>query len=113
MTDREPGSGSSARDLIAAMDWEELPYDCVGLLRSKRVSDTRIVWSWLILVPWAVNDSKPFIDGVELINNPLMKEEAQRDKVLTVMRTALDERYGKSVGSRAVDDFLKELEDDG
>ena len=94
------------------MGWEPLPYDCVGMARPKRVSDTRIVWSWIVLVPWAVNDSKPWIDGAEIIDNPLMKDEAQKDRVFGVMRAALDERYGGAVGARAVEDFLKSLEDE-
>ena len=102
----------SAASLISGMGWEELPYDCVGLTRSRRVSDTRIVWSWMVLVPWAANDSKPWIDGVELIDNPLMKDANQKALVLGVMRKALDDRYGESVGSRAVDDLLKRLQDE-
>ena len=102
-----------ATDLIAGMGWEEMPYDCVGMSRSRRVSDTRIIWSWLILVPWAANDSKPWIDGVEIIDNPLMKQAEQKARVVAVMRAALDERYGETVGSRAVDDLLKRLQDEG
>lgn len=94
------------------MGWEPLPYDCVGMARSKRVSDTRIVWSWIVLIPWAVNDSKPWIDGAELIDNPLMKEADQQQRVFNVMRDALDVRYGEAVGSRAVDDLIKKLQDD-
>ena len=99
-------------ELVTTMGWEELPYDCVGLARGKRVSDTRIVWSWIVLVPWAANDSKPWIDGVELIDNPLMKEADQKARVLGVMRKALDDRYGEAVGSRAVDDLVKRLQDE-
>ena len=62
----QPGQRPAA-ELIAGMGWEEMPYDCVGMSRSRQVSDTRIIWSWLILVPWAANDSKPWIDGVEII----------------------------------------------
>ena len=108
----QPGQRPAA-ELIAGMGWEEMPYDCVGMSRSRQVSDTRIIWSWLILVPWAANDSKPWIDGVEIIDNPLMKEADQKARVLAVMRAALDERYGESVGSRAVDDLLKRLQDEG
>jgi hypothetical protein len=82
------------------------------MARPRRVSDTRIVWSWIVLVPWAVNDSKPWLDGAEIIDNPLMKDADQKERVFTVMRAALDERYGKAVGSRAVEDFLKSLEDE-
>lgn len=111
MTSDDPRP-SSASDLIAGMGWMEMPYDCVGISRSRRVSDTRTIWSWLILVPWAANDSKPWIDGVEIIDNPLMKEADQQARVTAVMRAALDDRYGETVGSRAVDDLLKRLQDE-
>ncbi|MFC2176828.1 hypothetical protein ACFLRH_00260 [Actinomycetota bacterium] len=112
MSDSNPLQPSSAADLITSMGWETLPYDCVGMARPRRVSDTRIVWSWIVLVPWAANDSKPWLDGAEIIDNPLMKDAAQKERVFGVMRAALDERYGGAVGSRAVDDLLKSLEDE-
>ena len=71
------------------------------------------MWSWIVLIPWAANDSKPWIDGAELIDNPLMKEKDQKERVFNVMRAALDARYGEAVGSRAVDDLLKKLQDEG
>ena len=98
--------------LVASMGWEALPYDCVGMARPKRVSDTRIIWSWIVLVPWAANDSKPWIDGAEIIDNPLMKDADQKKQVFDVMRAALDARYGEAVGSRAVDDLIKKLQDE-
>ncbi|NND04662.1 MAG: hypothetical protein HKN91_17950 [Acidimicrobiia bacterium] len=101
-----------AIELIGSMGWETLPYDCVGMARPKRVSDTRIIWSWIILVPWAANDSKPWIDGAEIIDNPLMKDVDQKAKVFDVMRAALDARYGEAVGSKAVDDLIKKLQDE-
>ena len=106
------GDHDKALELIASMGWEQLPYDTVGFARSKRVSDTRIVWSWIVLIPWAANDSKPWIDGAEIIDNPLMKDEDQKQKVFDVMRAALDARYGEAVGSRAVEDLIKKLQDD-
>ena len=112
MAERDSALPSGAADLVAAMGWEPLPYDSVGMARPRRVSDTRIVWSWMILIPWAVNDSKPWIDGTEIIDNPLMKDDAQKERVFAVMRSALDERYGGAVGSRAVDELLKSLEDE-
>ena len=107
------GNHDKALKLIGTMGWEPLPYDCVGMARPKRVSDTRIIWSWIVLVPWAANDSKPWIDGAEIIDNPLMKDEAQKRKVFDTMRSALDQRYGEAVGSKAVDDLIKKLQDDG
>ena len=103
---------SRSVQLLTSMGWEPLPYDCVGMARPRRVSDTRVVWSWLILIPWAANDSKPWIDGAELIDNPLMKDADQKAQVLAVMRDALDARYGEAVGSRAVDPLLKSIEDE-
>ena len=100
-----------ALHLVGSMGWEPLPYDCVGMARPKRVSDTRIVWSWIVLVPWAANDSKPWLDGAEVIDNPLMKDADQKEHVFSVMRAALDERYGEAVGSRAVDDLIRKLQD--
>lgn len=105
-------SHDKARELISSMGWEPLPYDCVGMARPKRVSDTRIIWSWIVLIPWAANDSKPWIDGAEIIDNPLMKDDQQKRQVFDTMRAALDQRYGEAVGSRAVDDLIKKLQDD-
>ena len=101
-----------ATELVGSMGWEPLPYDCVGMARPKRVSDTRIIWSWIVLVPWAANDSKPWLDGAEIIDNPLMKDGDQKTRVFDVMRAALDARYGEAVGSRAVDDLIKKMQED-
>lgn len=106
-------SDSDPRDLIASMEWQELPYGCVGLVRSKRVGESQMVWSWLILIPWAVNDSKPWIDGTKAYGLTLMSEQEQRSEVEQDMRDVLDERYGESVAQRGVDDFLRKLQDDG
>lgn len=111
MADQDPKK-ANALELVATMGWEPLPYDCVGMARSTRVSDTRIIWSWIVLIPWAVNDSKPWIDGAEIIDNPLMKDGDQKERVFNVMRAALDVRYGEAVGSRAVDDLIKKLQDE-
>ncbi len=107
MTD--PERTSKAVELIGSMGWEAMPYGCVGMSRPKKISESRTVWSWLVLVPWAVNDTKPWIDGTELIDRP-MSAAAQKDHVLGVMREALDTRYGETYGSRAVDDFLREIQ---
>jgi len=111
MADQDPKK-ANAIDLVATMGWEPLPYDTVGMARPTRVSDTRIIWSWIVLIPWAVNDSKPWIDGAEIIDNPLMKNGDQKERVFNVMRAALDARYGEAVGSRAVDDLIKKLQDE-
>jgi len=95
------------------MGWEALPYGCVGIARRKRIGDEQTIWSWLILVPWAVNDSKPWIDGTKVYGLTLTTEDEQRADILQTMRDILDERYGESVGQRSVDDFLRKLEDEG
>jgi hypothetical protein len=99
------------RDLVATMEWEPMPYGCVGIARRAEAAG-RSVWSWLILIPWAVNDTKPWIDGTELVDKPLMPEADQHEFVLSRMREILDERYGETVGGQTIDRFLRELEGD-
>jgi hypothetical protein len=94
------------------MEWQELPYGCVGLVRGKKVGDSQMVWSWLILIPWAVNDSKPWIDGTKAYGLTLMTEADQRAEVEQAMRDVLDARYGETVAQRGVDDFLRKLQED-
>ena len=107
-----PEKKPQAVELVSSMGWEALPYDCVGMARPRALSDTRTVWSWIVLIPWAANDSKPWIDGAEMNENPLLSPTQQKEKVFTIMRDALDARYGEVVGSRDVDKLLKELEED-
>ncbi len=102
------GTPRTATDLVASMGWVQLPYDCVGLLRRSAVGD-HALWSWLILVPWAVNDSKPWIDGTELIERPSMSHEAQTEFVLSKLREILDDRYAESGVAGAADEFLRNL----
>lgn len=90
------------------MGWVQLPYDCVGLLRGAPVGDNTL-WSWLILVPWAVNDSKPWVDGTELIERPNMTEDAQHEFVMSKMREILDDRYAESGVANEADEFLRKL----
>ena len=92
------------------MGWLPLAYDCVGILRHAPVGSNTL-WSWLILVPWAVNDSKPWIDGTELIERPNMDETAQREFVLSKMREILDDRYAESGVANEADEFLRQLTD--
>ena len=100
------------RQLIASMGWEALPYGCVGMTRHRTVGEAKVIWSWLILVPWAVNDSKPWIDGTKLYDLTLKTEADQEQEVKQEMRNVLDERYGESVAERSVDEFLRSLQDD-
>jgi hypothetical protein len=96
------------RSLVGSMEWDSLPYGCVGMTRRAEVAG-KSLWSWLILVPWAVNDAKPWIDGTELIERPLMPIDDQKELVLSKMREILDERYGESVGGQTIDRFMREL----
>lgn len=102
-----------ARELITSMGWEPLPFGCAGLARSARAGDDKIVWSWLILVPWAVNDAKPWIDGTKVFGLTLSSEAEQRAEIFQHMRNVLDERYGESVAGRSVEDLLRKLEEEG
>ena len=94
------------------MGWESLPYGCVGMARKSELSGSRVVWSWLILIPWAVNDAKPWIDGTELIEGPLSTEDEQREMVQAKMRDILDKRYGETVGKQAAEEFIRKFQDE-
>lgn len=98
-----------AIELIATMGWIPLPFGCAGITRNREMPDGKRVWSWLIMVPWAANDSKPWIDGVEIVDKPLHGEDAQREEIIAKMRQILDDRYGESFGAQSVDQFLREL----
>ncbi len=113
MSDQDPGGPRNALDLIPSMGWIPLPYGCAAMLRNRVVGSGQRAWSWLILVPWAVNDSKPWIDGTKLFDDATKGEDGQREEILQEMRTILDSRYGESVAGRTVDEFLRSLEDEG
>lgn len=102
---------SDPRQLITTMGWEPLPYGCVGIMRHREVGGGSVVWSWLILIPWAVNDSKPWIDGTKLFDLTLKTIDEQRREIEHEMRAILDQRYGESVAERSVDEFLRNLRD--
>lgn len=112
MTDRDPAKPSDSVELVATMGWEPLPYGCVGMARKTEMPGSRVVWSWLILIPWAVNDAKPWIDGTELMEGPLITEEEQRQKVHTKMREILDKRYGETVGKQAAEEFIRKFQEE-
>lgn len=96
------------RDLIRTMGWEPMPYSCVAVTRKANVDSTRSVWSWLVLVPWS-DDSKPWIDGTEILTNSMLTEDEERDQIYTKIRRILDDRYGESVGNSAADDLIARL----
>ena len=91
-----------------SMGWEELPYGCVGLIRSNTIRSTT-VWSWLVLIPWAETDGKPWIDGAETYDRSLKTQDQQRADVLSKVRSILDDRYGETVGRRAADDLIDRI----
>lgn len=99
-------------EAIQEMGWESYPYGCLGLLRRNEVSG-KVLWSWLILIPWAKAGGKPWIDGTELMDPPLATEKAEAEKVKLKIRKILDDRYGDSIGESAVDAFLEQLRDGG
>jgi hypothetical protein len=69
------------------------------------------IWSWIILVPWS-SEGKPWIDGTEIVSASTKSESEEKSYVYTKMRGILDDRYGETVGNRAVDDFLAEILDE-
>ncbi len=107
------GNDNNPLQLITSMGWEQLPYGCVGMARHRRINDASMVWSWLILIPWAVNDTKPWVDGTKVYDLTLKSEDAQREAVFAEMRTILDERYGDTVAERTVEAFLRDIEKNG
>ena len=98
-------------ELVPSMGWDPLPYGCVGLIRSADAGSDRTMGSWLVLVPWAMNDSKPWIDGNKLYPPSLKTAEDERAEIVAHIREILDQRYGDTVGERAVDKFLSEFGD--
>ena len=99
------------RDLIRTMGWLPLPYSCVGVVRKTAASGHNTVWSWLILIPWA-SDSKPWLDGTEVLGASTKNEDEEREEIITHMRELLDRRYGETVGNRAVDDLIRSIQDE-
>ena len=106
MTD--PTNIPNGPELIRSMGWESLPYGCAGLVRRTTIRSTN-VWSWLVLVPWAETDGKPWLDGSETYDRSLKTIEEQREEVLTKIRTILDDRYGETVARRAADDLIDRI----
>lgn len=112
MTNSDAAGMPDGRDGINRMGWISLPYSCVGLVRKTGVGNSRTVWSWLILMPWA-SDTKPWIDGSEVVAASTRTESEERDRIVARMRSVLDERYGETVGNKAVDDLIRRLQQEG
>jgi hypothetical protein len=111
MPDSDAANMPDGRDLLRTMGWEPLPFSCLGLVRRTGEVKGNSIWSWIILVPWS-SEGKPWIDGTEIVPASTNTEAEERIEVLTKMRGILDDRYGETVGNRAVDDFLSEVLDD-
>jgi hypothetical protein len=111
MPDSDAANMPDGRDLLRTMGWEPLPFSCLGLVRRTGEVEGENIWSWIILVPWS-SEGKPWIDGTEIAKASTKSEQDERDSVFTMMRGILDDRYGETVGNRAVDDFLAEILDE-
>ncbi len=112
MTDGDAFAMPDGRDLLRTMGWTPLPYSCVGLARKTAASGRNTVWSWLVLVPWS-SDSKPWLDGTKVLTASTLTEDEEREQVFVYLRGLLDERYGETVGNRAVEDFIRRIQEDG
>jgi hypothetical protein len=62
-------------------------------------------------MPWS-SDAKPWIDGTEVVPASTLTEEQERAQIVEKMRALLDERYGETVGNKAVDDLIRRLQED-
>ena len=111
MAESDAANMPDGRDLLRTMGWEPLPFSCLGIVRKTGDVKGDNIWSWMILVPWS-SEGKPWIDGTEIVPASTKTELDERAGVLAKMRTILDDRYGETVGNRAVDDFLSEILDD-
>ncbi len=111
MADQDAAGLPQGKDGINRMGWIALPYSCVGLVRKTGVGNSKTVWSWLILMPWS-SDTKPWIDGSEVVEASTLTESQERDQIVSKMRAVLDERYGETVGNAAVDEFIRRLQEE-
>ena len=111
MPNRDAAGISDGRDDLEGMGWEALPYGCVGMARKSDIDANRRAWSWLILIPWAHNDGKPWIDGTKVMRASTLTPDEEREEILLQMRTVLDKRYGETVGRRAAEGLLEGLDD--
>ncbi len=111
MAKQDAAGMPDGKDGINRMGWMSLPYSCVGLVRKTGVGNSKTIWSWLILMPWS-SDTKPWIDGSEVMEASTLTEAEERDQIITKMRSVLDERYGETVGNAAVDDFIRRLQEE-
>jgi len=112
MSNRDAAGIPDGRNDLDRMGWEPLPYGCVGLARKSEIDANRTAWSWLILVPWAHNDAKPWIDGTKMMRASALTPYEEREEILRHMRETLDKRYGETVGRRAAEGIIERLQDE-
>jgi hypothetical protein len=112
MPDRDAANMPDGKDLLRTMGWDSLPFSCLGLVRKTGEVRGDNIWAWIILVPWT-SDGKPWIDGTEIVPASLKSDEDERADIVTKMRRILDDRYGDTVATRAVDDLISEILDEG
>jgi len=108
MPESDAANMPDGRDLLRTMGWEPLPFSCIGIVRLTGQVKGNNIWSWMILVPWS-SEGKPWIDGTEIVAASTNSEADERSGIFTKMRGILDDRYGETIGNRAVDDFLAEI----
>lgn len=108
--ERDAVNMPDGRELLRGMGWIPLPFSCLGLVRKTGATSNATLWAWMILIPWS-SDGKPWIDGTEVIPASTKDEAAEREVVITKMRTILDDRYGDEVAHSAVDDLISEILD--
>ncbi|MCP3997132.1 MAG: hypothetical protein GY722_19050 [bacterium] len=111
MANSDAAGMPDGRDGLNRMGWISLPYSCVGLVRKTGAGNSKTIWSWLILTPWS-SDTKPWIDGSEVVEASTLTEGEEREQILVKMRSLLDERYGETVGNAAVDDLIRRLQEE-
>ncbi len=111
MNDSDALEMPDGRDLLRTMGWTPLPSSSVGLVRKTATSGRHTVCSWLFPVPGS-SDSKPWLDGTKVLTASTLTEDEEREQVFAHLRGLLDERYGETVGNRAVDDFIRRIQED-
>lgn len=109
MSERDAAGIPDGREAIESMGWFPLPFGCAGITRKSQVNPNTTAWPWLIVIPWAENDAKPWIDGTQILSASLLTEAEQREQVLDHMRATLDKRYGETVGRHAAESFIEDL----
>ena len=112
LNDRDSSKASDGTELVASMGWAPLSYGCVGIARSADVPGSRVVWSWLILIPWAVNDAKPWIDGTELLEGPWFPRRNSVPGYLPRCARFSTSGTARRWGKRAAEEFIRRFQEE-